>query len=56
MVSEFGVRGHLCPVAFLRPVVVELYVIMVGNAKTDWSMVPRAHTPSLREAEAGGFL
>lgn len=55
MVSEFGVHGHFGPVA-VGPMVVELYVVMVANAKTDRSVMLPTDSPNLREAEAGGSL
>lgn len=55
MVSEFGVHGHFGPVA-IGPMVVELYVAMVENVKTDGSVMLHTDSPSLREAEAGASL
>lgn len=55
MVSEFGVHGHFGPVA-VGPMVVELYVTMVENVKTDGSVMLHTDSPSLREAEAGASL
>lgn len=50
MVSEFGVHGHFGPVAD-GPMVVELYVVMVENVKTDRSVMLHTDSPNLRKQE-----
>lgn len=48
MVSEFGVHGHFGPVA-VGPMVEDLYVVMVENAKTNRSVMLHTGSPTLEK-------